>query len=175
MTRGPVRTLRLSDRLRHLFARARSVPGHEPGAFQGPHWEAEDYSQSLVAAPLVNDPWETDPEHSGSTQPSEVGGLLADRVAVSTCGRGGSTSEAPPEMSPPLAVEDLRTIEAATEAQNSALKISNSLTPPPELGQRSPSSVVAAGARSGPSPPTVSANENSWPGLPHPESGGLGV
>jgi hypothetical protein len=56
------RTLRLADRLRTLFARARSIPGHELAKHQEPVWEVEDFSGAEAAAPTIKDPWETEPK-----------------------------------------------------------------------------------------------------------------
>ena len=174
------RTLRLSDRLRAVFARARSIPGHELAKHQEPPpWEAEDYSESRVAAPAVEDPWETDPEYRRSTRPSaeisKLGGLPASHAAAPIDGRVGSTSGAAAAIPRPVALKELRPIEAAMDAQGQPLTISDVVRSPPELGQSSHNTITVADARYQPVSPTTSADENKRTSLRHLQANGLGT
>jgi hypothetical protein len=154
------RMLRLSNRLRALFARARSIPGHEPAKHQEPPlWEAEDYSASRLAAPLVKDPWEADPEYRRSVQPSaeisKLGGLPASCAAVPIDGRVGGTSEATVAIPRPVALKEARPIEAAAAAQGQPLTISDLVRSPPELGQSDHDTITVADERCGPVSPIL--------------------
>jgi hypothetical protein len=78
-------------------------------------------------------------------------------------------------MSPPMALEEPRSIEVPRGARSQSFTVNDHPAPPSEIGQSKSNTSVAAEEHFEPSSAAALASENSEPGLPNLEADSLGI